>query len=38
MGNIEFKIDSKNESKADSKLHSKTDSKLHSMFYNMGML
>ena len=31
MGNIEFKIDSKN----DSKLHSKKYSRLHSMFYNM---
>jgi Txe/YoeB family toxin of Txe-Axe toxin-antitoxin module len=39
MGNIEFKIDSKNDSKFDSKndskLHSKIDSRLHSMFYNM---
>jgi hypothetical protein len=43
MGNIEFKIDSKNDSKIDSKfdskndskLHSKKDSRLHSMFYNM---
>jgi hypothetical protein len=47
MGNIEFKIDSKNDSKfdsnndsklhskTDSKLHSKKDSRLHSLFYNM---
>ena len=43
MGNIEFKIDSKNDSnndsklhsKSDSKLHSKKDSRLHSLFYNM---
>jgi hypothetical protein len=46
MGNIEFKIDSKNDSKIDSKLHSKNDSKfhskkdsrLHSMFYNMPIM
>ena len=30
MGNIEFKIDSKNYSKFDSKFDSKNDSKLHS--------
>jgi hypothetical protein len=39
MGNIEFKIDPKNDSKlhskTDSKLHSKKDSRLHSMLYNM---
>ena len=38
-GNIEFKIDSKNDSKIDSKndskLHSKKDPRLHSKFYNM---
>ena len=39
MGNIELKIDSKNDSKIDSnndsKLYSKNDPRLHSMFYNM---
>ena len=38
MGNIEFKIDSNNDSKIDSKLHPKKDSRLHSMFYNMPYL